>query len=591
MGTRTALRIYAILTLITATWLCSAGAANAATGLVWSTFLGGNGTDNVVGTFSDGSGNVYVVGSTTSTNFPVTAGAVQGTLRGGTDAFIAKMRSDGSGLAWSTLLGGSATDIANAVRVDGNGNVYVCGYTNSADFPTTAGAYRTTRAGSYDAFICKFSSTGALTFSTYLGGAADENARALAVNSAGEVLVAGFTGSVDFPTTAGVVRPTRTPATFDASDGFLAKLSSNGSSLVFGTYIGSNADMDAIYALALDLSGSPVVAGYTKSTTFPTSTGAFMRTYSGNRMAFVTKLNASASAYVFSTFLGGLGEDTAYGLAVDPLGNVYVTGNTTSSNFPVSSSAFQRAWGGGQDAFITKLNPTGSALVFSSYYGGTGTDEGTGVVIGSNGQAVLTGSTDSPNLTVQDGAALGGRDVYALAISADGSRLTYSTRFGGISDDADHAAATFSNGRVLCVGSTTSIGFPTTLGAFSRTLASTTGDGFVTSVDLGLSSSGSTAVAGLPQWGLQLEAPAPNPFRNQSVITLALDRTERVKVDVVDVQGRPVRALADETLAAGRHTWTWNGAMESGRRAEPGMYFVRVSCGGTETSQRLVLID
>ncbi|WP_285578846.1 SBBP repeat-containing protein [Actinoallomurus iriomotensis] len=388
------------------------------TGLVYSTYLGGSGDDDGVGIAVDSSGNAYVTGDTDSTNFPTTAGAFQTTSGGGVDeAFVTKLDRTGGALAYSSYLGGSDYDQGDAVVVDSSGNAYVSGLTYSDDFPTTTGAFQRTLAGRADAFVTKVNPAGSgLVYSTYLGGDLFDEGVGIAVDSSGNAYVGGETSSDDFPTTAGAFQRTLT----GALNAFVTKVDPTGTGLVYSTYLGGSAS-DIVYGIAVNASGNAYLAGATDSTDFPHTTGAFQTAFAGGDLdGFVTELNPAGTGLVYSTYLGGSGDDDGVGIAVDSSGNAYVTGDTDSTNFP-TSRAVQPRPGGRTDAFVTKLNPAGTGLVYSTYLGGTGYDGGMAIAVDPSGNAYLTGVTDSRNFPTTAGAFQtryggGGADAFVTKI-------------------------------------------------------------------------------------------------------------------------------------------------------------------------------
>jgi hypothetical protein len=401
------------------------------TALVYSTYLGGSGCDGGVSIAVDSAGNAYVAGWTESTNFPTTPGAFQTTFGAGGigDAFVAKLNPTGSALVYSTYFGGDNYDQGNGVAVDSAGNAYVAGWTSSANFPTTPGAFQTTYPASTceyqgipqgisDLFVTKLNPTGsALDYSTYLGGSGCEGGwgSVIAVDSSGNAYVTGVTRSADFPTTASAFQATygggtcgAPPNTFPCPDAFVTKLNVTGTALVYSTYLGGS-DEDNGVGIAVDAADNAYVIGLTFSTKFPTTPGAFQTTFGGFSDAFVTKLNPTGTApLVYSTYLGGSSLDEGLGIAVDSAGNTYVTGRTQSSNFPTTASAFQPIFGGYYDAFVTKLNPTGTAPLYSTYLGGSGAEGGDllpggGIAVDATGGAYVAGIT-SGNFPTTPGA-------------------------------------------------------------------------------------------------------------------------------------------------------------------------------------------
>jgi hypothetical protein len=360
-------------------------------GLIYGTFLGGSDDDYGRGIAADASGNAYVTGETNSANFPVTAGAFQ-TIKGGfIDVFAVKLNATGSSLIYGTFLGAGDYDYGAGIAVDASGNAYVTGETNSAAFPVTAGAFQTIKGGFFDAFVAKLNATGSgLIYGTFLGGNEDDYGRGIAPDASGNAYVTGYTYSAAFPVTAGAFQTTLEGNT----DGFAAKLNAAGSGLIYGTYLGGSGDEDG-REIVPDASGNAYVTGRTNSANFPVTAGAFRTTSGGGADAFVSKLNATGSGLIYGTYLGGSGDDAGNGIALDPSGNAYVTGGTYSANFPVTAGAFQTASGGGADAFVSRLNATGSGLIYGSFLGESGSEWGAGIAVDASGNAYVTGETHS----------------------------------------------------------------------------------------------------------------------------------------------------------------------------------------------------
>ena len=342
-------------------------------GLVYSTYLGGGNYDYGWGIAIDGSGNAYVTGYTLSTNYPITAGAFLTTFGGNYDAFVTKLNSTGSGLVYSTYIGGGGSEYGRGIAIDGSWNAYVTGNTQSTDYPITAGAFQTTfSGGSWDVFVTKLNSTGSgLVYSTYLGGSDFERGEGIAVDVSGNAYVTGVTTSTNYDITAGAFQTTFGGGTYDA---FVTKLNSTGNGLVYSTYLGGS-DFERGEGIAVDVSGNAYLTGNTGSINYDITAGAFQTTFGGGSWdAFVTKLNSTASALLYSTYLGGSSDDSGPGIAVDGSGNAYVTGQTNSTDYPITAGAFQTTFGGGgSDAFVSKLGicsnttSTISPVVCNSY--------------------------------------------------------------------------------------------------------------------------------------------------------------------------------------------------------------------------------
>jgi uncharacterized repeat protein (TIGR01451 family) len=377
-------------------------------GLIYSTYLGGSVGDVGRNIAVDSSGNAYVTGYTNSADFPTTPGANQTTYGGNTDAFVAKLDSSGSGLVYSTYLGGSQYDVGTIMAVDGSRNVHVIGGTDSSDFPITPGAYQTTNNadGADSAFIAKLNPSGSdLAYSTYLGGTHYAFGRGIAVDSSGNAYVTGSTSATDFPTTPGAYQTAYGGGAYNA---FITKLNPTGSGLVYSTYLGGSDGTDYGKSIAVDSSGNAYVTGAASSTDFPTTPGAFQTTYiaGGAGGSFVTKLNPSGSGLAYSTYLSGHGYAEGNGIAIDSSGDAYATGVTSSTDFPTTSDAYQTAYGGGtSNAFVTKLNPSGSGLVYSTYLGGSnGADYGKSITVDSGRNIYVAGGASSTNFPTTPGA-------------------------------------------------------------------------------------------------------------------------------------------------------------------------------------------
>jgi len=430
--------------------------------LVYSTYLGGSGTDSGNGIAVDGSGNAYVTGGTHSTNFPTTD-PLQASNTGNNDVFVTKINASGSVLVYSTYLGGSADQGGAGIAVDGAGNAYVTGQTTSTDFPTANPLQMSNRGGG-DAFVTKINATGsALVYSTYLGGSGiNDGGSGIAVDGAGNAYVTGGTSSGDFPT----AHPLQANYGGGISDAFVTKINAAGSALVYSTYLGGS-DLDGGYGIAVDGAGNAYIAGNTDSINFPTA-NPLQANKGGFQDAFVTKINGAGSAFVYSTYLGGSGGDGATAIAVDGAGNGYVTGGTFSPNFPTTTNSLQASiLRGSTEAFVAKINATGSALVYSTYLGGSGVDIGEGIAVDGSGNAYVTGGTTSTNFPAANPiqGSLGGGvvgDVFVTKINATGSALVYSTYLGGNGSDQGNGIAVDGSGNAYVTGYTfLSTNFPT----------------------------------------------------------------------------------------------------------------------------------
>ncbi len=489
--------------------------------LAYSTFLGGTSTggDSATAIAVDASGNAYVTGQASSANFPVTAGALQQTNAAAANstfnAFISKLNPGGTALVYSTYIGGSLNTRANSIALDSAGNAYITGSTFASNFPTTAGAFQTAskaNASGFNAFVAKLNAQGsALIYSTYLGGSGSgsgtgDMGNAIAVDGSGDAYVAGTAYSANFPTTAGAFQTTNHAAANNSYDAFVTRLNSTGTALAYSTLLGGsgtglNGEGDAAYALALDGAGNVYVAGATASANFPTTAGAYQVTSLSTPLTqtsvFVTKLNPAGSAPVYSTLIGGTSNSGGYALALDVSGDAYVAGAASSSDFPTTPGVFQSvnnaAAISASNAFVAKLDPTGSRLVYSTWLGGSGLqktffiksgDTADALAVDAAGNAYVAGTAFSTNFPVTAGtfqatnyaAADKTSNAFFAELNPTASALVYSTYIGGAGAPVgtsgnfagDNAAgiALDATGGVYIAGLAESTNYPVTVGAF-----------------------------------------------------------------------------------------------------------------------------
>jgi hypothetical protein len=433
--------------------------------LSYSSYLGGSSADAASAITVDGSGNIYVTGTTASVNFPTSPGSLRPTAVGGTDVFVAKFDPTGNTRLWATYLGGNGDDAGAGIGLDGSGDVYVAGETSSFNFPATPGALRTTYAGGpKDAFVARLNATGtALVYATYLGGSGEDRANAIAVDTAGNAYVTGRLDSTDFPATPGAFQTFFHGGAFDA---FAAKLSPGGNALVWATYLGGT-DNDAGFGIAFGPSGAAFVVGGTRSADFPATMTAFQSS-NFSTDAFVLQLNPAGSGVLYSTFLGGSFIDRANAVAVDAAGTAWVTGQTSSSDFPTAGGPAQPAFGGGAwDAFLVRIDPTLAGLAslpYGSFVGGSGEDRGLAIAASASG-LLLAGETSSSNFPIVGATQATNRggvsDAFATQTGAGGKPLLFSTYLGGAGTDAAQAAAFNPSGELVVAGVTDSLDFPT----------------------------------------------------------------------------------------------------------------------------------
>ena len=459
--------------------------------LLYSTYLGGTGGDVAYGIAVDSSGDALITGITNSADFPSASSAQNGSAGNG-DAFVAELNPAGTALVYSTYLGGSGADTGYAVAVSASGDAFVTGSTTSANFPvkSSTAPFQPTYGGNGDAFVTQLSSTGnQLVYSSYLGGQGADFGLGIALDSAGNAYVTGSTQSVDFP----VVTPLQ-GTTGGGSDVFVAKVNFTGSALLYSTYLGGSA-ADVSQAIQVDSSGNAYIAGYTFSTNFPTVNPYQGANAGGGADAFVAKLNPSGKGLVYSTYLGGSGDDRAFGIALDSSGDAFVAGETQSPVFPTTSSAFQISNHGGSDAFVSKLNPGGTNLIYSTLLGGGAVDQANGIAVDASGDAFVTGFTQSNDFPTQQavqgllgitgGSACGASpcaDSFVSELNPAGTTLTYSTFLGGSGADFGQGIALDSTGNVYVTGSTASANFPAVATAYQGVLGSVAGNAYIAKI-------------------------------------------------------------------------------------------------------------
>jgi len=474
--------------------------------LTYSTYLGGSGVDQGKSVAVDASGNIYVAGATTSSDFPTTVGVVQSSLNGGNDVFVTKLDPNGGALVYSTYLGGSGDEQATHIAIDSAGNSYVTGVTGSTNFPTTLGALQTSLLGSNDAFVVKLDSTGtALVYSTYLGGSDVDLGNSIAVDSSGNVYLVGQTVSTDFPISAGAFQTT--PG--GDGDAFVTKLSGDGATLVYSTLLGGSAS-DQGTGIAVDAAGAAYVTGTTSSTDFPT-TNPLQAAIAGSSDAFVTEVSPDGTSLIYSTFLGGTDSDAGADIVLDSAQDAFVTGTTNSTDFPVLSP-YQTANAGGSDGFITKINAGGSALRWSTYLGGSGQDVPRAMALDSSGNVYVVGQTGSANFPKANPlqSYLLATDAFVTELDAGGATLLFSTLLGGSGQERASAVAVDSAGNVYVTGLTDSPDFPTLAGSLQTSTAGAV-DAFVVKA----------APADQPALNF---APTALTFPDQSVNTISLSQ-------------------------------------------------------------------
>jgi hypothetical protein len=427
----------------------------------YSTYLGGTDDDYGFAIAVDANGDTYLTGKTISIDFPVISPPIQ-VFQGNYDVFVTKLNSAGTGLIYSTFLGGEMDDVGYDIAIDASGNAYITGLTSSINFPTAPSPPNQTYQGGSDCFVTKINSAGnALVYSTYLGGSTSDNGTGIDVDALGCAYVSGSTRSPNFPTRFPIFGYNGTP------DAFVTKYWPNGLGYVYSTFLGGTG-IEYGFEIAIDVNRCAYVTGVTYSINFPTTAGAY-QVDQGGPDGFVTKINSSGNALSYSTYLGGSFADHGQSIAVDGNGNAYVIGTTQSINFPTTPGALQTTDQPNDDAFVTKLNSTGSGLVYSTYLGGNNLEWGYGITVNSNGEACVIGNTQSTNFPVSTPLLqtyAGKNDFFVTKLNSSGSGLAFSSYLGGTDDDWGYDIAVDNNGDMYVIGSTQSTNFPTSSNAF-----------------------------------------------------------------------------------------------------------------------------
>ncbi|MFZ8860407.1 MAG: SBBP repeat-containing protein [Thermocrinis sp.] len=468
--------------------------------ILQSTYLGGSGNDYAYAlAIHPTTGEIYVAGRTLSTDFPKTTGGAQGSNRGYTDAFVARLNSGLTQILQSTYLGGRGQDWANALAIHPTtGEVYVAGFTLSDDFPrTSGGAQASFRGGLFDAFVAKLnSSLTQILQATYLGGSGSDAAYALAIHpTTGEVYVAGETYSTNFPGTSGGAQASNR----GYADAFVARLNSNLTQILQSTYLGGSG-YDWAYALAIHpTTGDVYVAGYTSSANFPGTSGGAQTSYGGGpHDALVARLNSGLTQILQSTYLGGRGKDEAKALAIHPTtGEVYVAGYTSSGDFPRTSGGAQASFGEGFfDAFVARLNSNLTQILQSTYLGGSFVDKAYALAIHpTTGDVYVAGYTSSDDFPGTSGGAQTGRggliDAFVTRLNSGLTQILQSTYLGGSNSNYAHALAIHpTTGDVYVAGETESTNFPGTSGGAQTSYGGGNKDAFVATLTANLAATG-----------------------------------------------------------------------------------------------------
>ena len=585
--------------------------------LLAGTYFGGMEGDGLleIPAVMDADGNIYIADRTKSWDLPTTPTAYDtsfSTAR--SDIFISKFDGDLTTLLASTFLGGTgfegAWPGANLV-LDKDGSVWVTAMTKASDFPVTPGAYDTLYNGTGDFFIAHLSADlEHLLAATFLGGTNIEERPHLAISDDGFVYLVGNTRSSNYPAIYGCIDTTYGGGNADV---VVTKLDTALTTVYASTYLGGGG-FDAPEDILLDEEGYPYITGWTMSTVWPVSPGAYCDTYMGGSYdAFITRLNPSLTDVSASTFLGGSNWDFIFDMVLD--GDViYVTGHTASDeDFPVTAGAYDTSYGGNgiegvdDDAFVSKLSADLTALHASSYLGGRGWENGYALALDGEGNVYVSGTTCSGDYPTEpsayDGtyggsANMSAGDVFVTRLDTLLTAVTASTYLGGAGVDQVGSIIWDGDGLYVSMG-TNSEGLETGPAAYDTSFnggesigsdRNWGGDVYIAKLDpLLCEATGGVgreyeSTRDVPLWS------HPNPFAAETALRFSLPEPSAVRLVVYDVTGHAIRALADREVAAGDHSVTWDGRDESGVRVAPGIYFSVLEIRGEVVSRKLVSV-
>ncbi len=495
------------------------------TTLLASTFLGGSGYDANATIILDPEGNIYCTGSTNSANFPCMPGAYDDTFNGGSyDGFVAKFDGDLTTLLASSYLGGSGNDFGHDIVLLPGGDLYLAGETASYNFPTTSGAYDTSYNGGSDAYVALFDSDlTTLSACTLLGGSSGDGANAMVIDAEGNIFITGWTSSYTFPMTPGSYDESYNGGQFDA---FLSKLDGYLTTLETSTYLGSN-DQEYGYGIACGSGGEIYITGWTYSSGFPTTPGAYDENLNGNADCYISRFDNDLTILASSTVIGGSSRDGGGAIVLSDYGDVYIAGLTDSADFPTTTGAYDDSFNGGSDHIICKLDGDLTNLLASTFLGGNGSDALFGIAIDPEGSVYLAGTTESPDSPVTAGA--------------------HDQSYNG------------------------------------------NGDVFVAKLDGNLLA-GASSVDDIPALECSFLDCYPNPCRQGSSISFELAGDANIHLAVYDFLGRKVRTVYKGFRGPGSQTLMWDGADNNGRPVSSGIYLCRLGVNEAIEQRPLLVV-
>jgi hypothetical protein len=576
------------------------------TNVNFSTYFGGSNMETGQAIAIDAAGNVYVTGATASDDFPVSSFSQP--FKGGfagLDVFVAKLGADGA-LIYSVFLGGSGDELAAAIAVDEQGRAYVAGGTSSSDFPKTANVLRDFQGGAVfqtDGFLVRLSADGAtIEYATFFGGSGDDAITNLALGAGGEVYITGTTNSNDLQLSAGAYQSTRAGGDDLTSDGFVARLNTNGANgyeLNYATYLGGDRD-DIPSRLAVGADGAAWITGFTNSFNFPME-AALWSNFSGpvrdgEGDVFISRLSENGSSLDFSTYIGGKENDQSTGIALDSEGDVYLTGWTASPDFPTTAGAYQKDRQGARDRFVAKLaNTSGSwQLEYATRFGSTGSTMGAaGLSVDETGGVWIAGSTNSAFLPTRNALYPnyngGDADAFIAHFDATGSILDFATYLGGSGAEVISGLALGAN--TLCViGNTGSPDFPTQNALRANfdgppAAGVNTTSCFVSCFETsGLVSVEEKDRSNIPL-AFALYQNYPNPFNPRTTIRFDVKAATKVELTIYDILGRRSSVLVDQNYEPGRYETHFDS-----RSFASGVYFYKIKMGDFIAVRKMVML-
>jgi uncharacterized Zn ribbon protein len=594
-------------------------------GSIWSTFLGGSKNDTGHSIAVDADGYVYIAGITRSSDFPTTSGVYDRSHNGELDIFLCKLNPAGTDLEFSTFLGGSEDDVCKDLavqRIVDEFYIFMTGYTSSANFPTTPGVWDTDfdSGENQAAFVTRLEAEGGgLYYSTLLEGSENDGAIAVTIDDNGNAYMTGQTHSSDFPTTSGAYDESFLETDPRQCDMFLTKLNSEGTGLIFSTYFGGDHN-DNGYGIELDVNKNIYIIGTTSSATgFPCTPGAFDSTYNGISDVFLAVFNPIGSELLYASYIGGIDCDIGRELAVDGIGSVYMTGRTSSTDFPTTYGAYDTTFRGCEyemdtyypDAFVSKLSiewnangPKGSSLIYSTFLASGDFDYCYHIDVDDHGNAFVSGYTgnweiegnsfwgDFPTTPWSFKAdSSGSEDVFVAVINATGSELLYSSVFGGSGRDYAYDQAFLPPDTVLIVGKTESDNFPVTEGAFD-TEQNGLLDAFVMKFCTEFFTTPVVTESPkpeIPQSSI-LHQNYPNPFNARTKLQYQVPEDAYVSLRIYNILGQEVITLVDRRQRAGDYIITWDGRDDGGLDVASGIYFCRLQVGGYAETVKMVIL-